>query len=140
MNGPTLLYLVKQVELAVRSQLDDVVAEHGLTTTQYTALTVLERHPGMTAAALARHSFVRAQTIAGLVGALIDRDLIERQPDPDSRRQYLILLTPAGREALATLRAPVAAIEQRLTATMSPEAVEQLRDALATFRAAFDEG
>ena len=42
----TLLYLIKQVELAVKQALDDVVATADLTTLQYTALTVLERHPG----------------------------------------------------------------------------------------------
>ena len=35
---PSLLYQVKQVELAVRAQLDDVVRPFGLTTTQYTAV------------------------------------------------------------------------------------------------------
>ena len=63
----TLLYLIKQVELAVRTRLDAVVGEHGLTSLQYTALTVLERHPGMTSADLARNSFVRAQTMAQMV-------------------------------------------------------------------------
>ena len=63
----TLLYLIKQVELAVRQALDDVVATADLTTLQYTALTVLERHPGITSAELARNSFVRAQSMAEMV-------------------------------------------------------------------------
>ena len=44
---PMLLYLVKQVELAVRSHLDNLLRSAGLTALQYTALTVLERHPDM---------------------------------------------------------------------------------------------
>ena len=44
---PMLLYLVKQVELAVRSHLDNLLRPAGLTALQYTALTVLERHPDM---------------------------------------------------------------------------------------------
>ena len=58
----TLLYLVKRVELAVRSRLDEVLRPGGLTTLQYTALTVLQRHPAsLTSAQLARNSFVTAQ-------------------------------------------------------------------------------
>ncbi len=32
----TLLYLIKQVELAIRNRLDAVVGGHGLTSLQYT--------------------------------------------------------------------------------------------------------
>src|SRR6185437_12133584 len=55
---PMLLYVVKQVELAVRSRLDDLLRPAGLTVLQYTALTVLERHPDLSSAQLARNSFV----------------------------------------------------------------------------------
>ena len=75
----TLLYLIKQVELAVRQRLDDVVATADLTTLQYTALTVLERHPGITSAELARNSFVRAQTMAEMITYLLGRGLVARE-------------------------------------------------------------
>jgi DNA-binding MarR family transcriptional regulator len=130
----TLLYLVKQVELAVRAQLDRVVDEAGLTTAQYTALTVLERHPGMTSAVLARHSFVRAQTMAQLVGSLEQRGVIARQIDPASRRQHLISLTDEGRRVLDELRAPVAQIEKSMTSGLSRDRVAELRDSLISCR------
>ena len=50
------LYLVKRVELAVRSHRDDLLRPPGLTALQYTALTVLERHPDLSSAQLARNS------------------------------------------------------------------------------------
>ena len=59
--GPSLLYMVKRVELAVRSHLDQLLKPAGLTALQYTALTVLERHDHQSAAQLARHSFVTAR-------------------------------------------------------------------------------
>ena len=64
---PSLLYMVKQVELVVRSHLDELVRPAGITALQYTSLTVLERHDGLSAAQLARDSFVTAQSIADLV-------------------------------------------------------------------------
>ena len=41
--SPTLLYAIKQVELAIRSHMDAVLRPMGVTALQYTALTVLRR-------------------------------------------------------------------------------------------------
>src|SRR3712207_1455600 len=87
---PSLLYLVKQLELATRAHLDAVLKPSGVTALQYTALTVLARRPTMSSADLARASFVRAQSTADLVGTLERRRLIRREVDPDNRRRMLI--------------------------------------------------
>ena len=134
----SLLYLVKRVELAVRKRLDAVLEAHGLTTTQYTALTALERHPAMTAAALARFTFVTAQTTGQLVATLERRGWIDRRPDPASRRQHLLSLTPAGQRLLDELREPVAEVEQRMAERLAPAEVVRVRDALRAFRAALE--
>lgn len=134
----TLLYLVKQLELAVGSSIDEVVNAAGITSTQYTALTVLERHPGMTAAALARKSFVRAQTAASLVNALERNGLIERAPDPSSRRQNLIFLTEAGQQLLAQLSKPILRIEQLMVESLSSEQQAAFRMALQHSRASLE--
>ena len=42
-----MTYLVKQLELAIRADMDVMAREYGLTALQYTALTVLKRHPGL---------------------------------------------------------------------------------------------
>ena len=110
----TLLYLIKQVELAVRQALDDVVAAADLTTLQYTALTVLERHPGITSAELARNSFVRAQTMAEMVTYLLGRGLVARERDENNRKQYLLTLTSEGQRVLDELFDAVADIETKM--------------------------
>jgi len=132
----TLLYLIKQVELAVRSRLDEVTGEKGLTSLQYTALTVLERHPGLTSAALARNSFVRAQTMAQMLTVLEERGLIERVQDPVSRRQYLISLTALGTELLDSLRDGVEAVETRMVSGLAEHEIAVLRHALRSCRLA----
>jgi DNA-binding MarR family transcriptional regulator len=117
----TMLYLIKQLELAVRSRLDDVVSAHGLTTQQYTALTVLERHPGLTSAELARNSFVRSQTMAQMITVLDERGFLARHRDPESKRQYLLSLTAEGQGALDTLREEVAGIERQMVADLDDD-------------------
>src|SRR5215472_12405924 len=110
-RGPMLLYLIKQVEQVVRSRLDDIVRPGGMTALQYTALTVLERHADMSSAQLARHSFVTAQSMADLIGALEARGLIERHRDRTDRRRLVVALTAEGRVLLDRYREEVAALE-----------------------------
>lgn len=128
---PSLLYMVKQVELVVRSRLDDLVKPAGITALQYTSLTVLQRHDGLSAAQLARDSFVTAQSVADLVRSLENRGLVRRERNPRNRRELLILLTDEGRELLARFAGPVRALEERMISDLTAHQADQLRQALS---------
>lgn len=134
--SPTLLYLMKQVELAVRAELDELTRPLGLTALQYTALTVLERHPDISAAHLARHSFVTGQSMADMVTSLLNGNLIERHRDPADRRRLVIALTPAGRRLLDRLRPQVAALQDRMLSLLSDAQAAELRHSLELCRQA----
>ena len=127
---PMLLYLIKQVELAVRSHLDDLLRPAGLTALQYTALTVLERHRDLSAAQLARNSFVTAQSMADMITALEGRGLIERHRDQADRRRLVVALTAAGRGLLDRYRDPVRALEAAMIAGLSDTEIRDLRRSL----------
>ncbi|MEU8636460.1 MarR family transcriptional regulator [Amycolatopsis sp. NPDC048633] len=126
--GPGLLYLVKQLELAVRARLDDVLRPVALTPLQYTALTVLERRSGLTTAALARNSFVTDQAMADMVVALERRGFIARDGDPRDRRRRVISLTGAGEEILDRVRDDVVKLEQRMVAQLNPRDAARFRE------------
>jgi DNA-binding MarR family transcriptional regulator len=128
--GPRMLYLVKQLELAVRSHLDNLLRPSGLTALQYTALTVLERHPDLSTAELARDSFVTAQSMADMITALEGRGLIERHRDRADRRRLVVALTAAGRELLDQYRDQVDALEQKMLAGLTKPQVASLRRSL----------
>jgi DNA-binding MarR family transcriptional regulator len=130
-----LLYLVKQVELAVRARLDDVFRPIGLTALQYTALTVLERHDDMSSAQLARHSFVTAQSMADMIAALEGRGLIQRNRDDADRRRLVVALTGEGRALLDRYRDTVRALEEGMLAGLSDAEVAGFRAALDTCHA-----
>src|SRR5918997_1800240 len=135
-RGVNLLYLIKQVELGVRARLDAAVASEVLTSLQYTAMTVLDRHPGITSAVLARNSFVRPQTMAQMITALLDKQLIERAVDPANRRQMLLALTPEGRRGLDRLAEPVRKIESQMIRNLREGDVANLREDLESCRRA----
>ncbi|MFI0576253.1 MarR family winged helix-turn-helix transcriptional regulator [Streptomyces tendae] len=128
--GPSLLYLLKRTELVVRARLEELLKPAGVTALQYTALTVLERHDGISAAQLARDSFVTAQSMADMVRGLESRGLVRREPNPGNRREKVILLADAGRRLLAEHAEPARMLEQRMVADLGPADVERFRDAL----------
>ncbi|MFE7723896.1 MarR family winged helix-turn-helix transcriptional regulator [Nocardia rhizosphaerihabitans] len=127
---PSTLYLIKRLELAVRALMDDALRPLGLTTLQYTALTVLERRSGLSSAQLARRSFLRAQTMNVMVKTLEERGLIQRHPDPANRRVLVAALTERGREVLSEAEPLVAVIESRLMDGMSERRGEEFRSLL----------
>ena len=129
-SEPMLLYLVKQVELAIRSHLDDLFRPVGLTAQQYTALTVLERHPDLSSAQLARNSFVTAQSMADMITALEGRGLIERHRDQVDRRRLVVALTADGWELLDRYRDQVSALEARMLAGLTKAEISRLRRSL----------
>ena len=129
---PLLLYLMKRVELAVRSRLDEIVRPAGLTAAQYTALSVLERHADMSSAQLARLSFVTAQSMADMITALEDRKLIERHRDWTDRRRLVVALTDEGRALLDRCRPEVAALEAAMLSGLSGPQTKALRATLAS--------
>jgi DNA-binding MarR family transcriptional regulator len=133
---PTLLYLMKQVELAIRARLDELMRPAGLTALQYTALTVLERHPDLTSAHLARHSFVTAQTMSDMVTALRARELIERHRDPSDRRALVLALTAKGHDLLEKHRPAVAALETEMLSGLTAKESAGLRQAMLACREA----
>jgi len=113
-KGPLTLYLVKQLELAIRSFMDEALRPHGLTTFQYTALTVLQHRGGLSSAQLARRSFVRPQTMHEIVRALEERGLIERAHAPGNRRIMEARLTRDGEKLLTACAPEVQKLEDRL--------------------------
>jgi DNA-binding MarR family transcriptional regulator len=134
--GPGLLYLVKQLELAVRARLDGVLRPVALTPLQYTALTVLERRSGLTTAELARNSFVTDQAMADMVVALEHRGFITREGDPRDRRRRVIRLTGPGEEILDRVRDDVVALEQRMVSRLSPRDAARFQEYVVACHAA----
>jgi DNA-binding MarR family transcriptional regulator len=75
-----------------------------VTPTLLVALATIERHGPMTAGELAAHEQVRKPTVTRLIGALLERALIERTPDPLDGRVTWIQLSPEGRRFLQRVR------------------------------------
>jgi DNA-binding MarR family transcriptional regulator len=125
-----MTYLVKQLELAIRADMDVMAREYGLTALQYTALTVLRRHPGMSGAQLSRRSFVSAQAGSEMIATLERKNLITRDPDPSNRRILRISLTADGENAVDACEAWMDRLEKQMLSGLSVPKAQALRGVL----------
>jgi DNA-binding MarR family transcriptional regulator len=85
-----------------------------LTLPESTALARLDRGGPATAAELARLEQISPQSMGTTLAALQERGLVERRPDPQDGRRYLLSLSPAGIDVLGQRRS--ARLDQLATA------------------------
>jgi len=130
---PRASYLVKELERALRARIDEIVQPLGLTAVQYTALSVLARHP-MSSAQLARRSFVSPQAANEMVSVLERRGLIRRKVGAEGGRALWIFLTARGERALATCDERVDDLEEQLFAGFTPREEADFRTMLRNGR------
>lgn len=78
--------------------------------------------------ALAEKLAVTRPSITALTDGLVERGLVERQPDPDDRRRIAHSLTPAGRAALDK---GDLAVQERLTEVLGNLPPRKARAALS---------
>ncbi|MCU4186741.1 MarR family transcriptional regulator [Acidiferrimicrobium sp. IK] len=123
---------MKQLELAVRADMEVMARAHGLTALQYTALTVLQRHPGMSGAQLARRSFVSAQAGSEMIAHLVRKGLISREPHPENRRVLCIGLTEEGRRIVEACEGETSELEGRMLEGVASADVRSLEGLLRT--------
>lgn len=89
-------------------------------------LAVLDSHGEMTQARLAEKLDIRAASASELIGKMEADGLIDRTPDADDGRAYILKLTDAGKEAAAEVVAERREQDQRLFSALSDEEKEQL--------------
>ena len=107
-----LTYLVKQLQEAMRARLEEITQQSGLTPKQYTALSVLAKHPGISSAQLARLTFVTPQAANEMVATLEHKGFLKRSAHQGSRRRLEVGLTRAGVTALTRCNALVDQLER----------------------------
>ena len=133
-DTPTLLYAIKQVELAIRAHMDELLRPMNLTALQYTALTVLRRRDGLSSAELARNSFVTAQSMGEMITTLERRGLVERRTDPGDRRRMLTSLTDSARVLLREYDERIRELESAMVSELTLRQRQAFRDYLSVCR------
>ena len=112
---PRLSYAVARLQQMVLAGISERVAQHDLTTLQFTTLSVLSRHGApLSTSQLARRAFMTPQSMSEVIHALERKGLIERNPHPNHRRTLPATLTPKGRRVLASCEEAVTDFESAM--------------------------
>jgi DNA-binding MarR family transcriptional regulator len=130
--APRVGYLIYRVERRLRARLDEAVNAHGVTTTEYVALSILRDRDGLSSAQLARWAFVTAQAMNLVVAALERRKLVRRRPDPRRRRVLRISVTRQGLEILERCDRSMDVIESDMLRGLDAETLSVVRAALSS--------
>lgn len=128
---PRISYVIARLERVVRQGVSERVRPHGLTTLQYTTLSVLgRRRDGLSNAQLARRSLMTPQAMSEVIEGLEGGGFIKRNPHPNHRRVFPATLTPKGRRVLSACDEAVGELEEEMLRGLSPDEREALLEAL----------
>ena len=130
---PRISYVVARLERAVRAAVNERVRPHGLTTLQYTTLSVLgARGQPLSNAQLARRAYMTPQSMIEVIDALERKGLIRRDPHPSHRRVFPATMTAKGLRVLKACDAAVEQMEEDMLAGLSSDERESLLVGLKT--------
>ncbi|HEY8599679.1 MAG TPA: MarR family transcriptional regulator [Thermomicrobiales bacterium] len=114
----------------IRRALDDFGDDVALTLPQFRCLKAIAAQGVTLTTHLARQIQVTVPTMTSRLDGLVERGLVQRQPDPLSRRQVRVSLTAAGDALLARYQAAIATRLGEVLAPLSADARARLLSAL----------
>lgn len=112
---------------------NELVAHLGLTSAWWQVLAALRYAPGpLAVASIARNMGLTRQAVQRIVDLLADQGLVDFRDNPHHRRAKLVVLTPAGADAVAGAEQAVAPIDRAIAEGIG---AARIRDAIATLHA-----
>jgi DNA-binding MarR family transcriptional regulator len=121
---------------AVRTAIDGALRQDGLSLSRKKTLAVLARADApVTLRRLSDELGLAARSVTDLVDGLEDEGLARRDRDPRDRRCANVVITSAGRAALAAAERKTAAVARRFTSALEPAERKELVELLRRLRA-----
>lgn len=93
-----IINAIRQISQAVETYSHFLWQEYGLTAPQLGMLREIEARGKGTPTEIAQWMSVSAPTAAGILKRLKQRDLIDRSPDPEDGRSFVVRITEKGKE------------------------------------------
>ncbi|MEC3953227.1 MarR family transcriptional regulator [Nocardia sp. CDC153] len=124
----SLTFMVRKVWLSMRASIGEVLADFGLTSSQYATLMMTQREPGMSVSDIAREVGSTRQAANEMLAGLEKEGLIERHPHPTDRRTHRIAVTKKGRDVYRKAHAAVGRREAELEAGFTAEQRAAIRE------------
>ena len=113
--------------------------EDGVSFAQLSALVVIERFGPIRVGDLAQRERVAAPSMTRTLAGLVAAGWVQREPDPEDGRSFMVTLTPAGEALIARVRQERTALLVRGMDRLSAEKQAALRAAVPVLEQLADE-
>ena len=115
---------------AVRQAYDLRFAELGLNLSEASLLAYVEESGALTQTRLAERLGIGRAAMGSVIDSLEQRGLVERNPDPDDRRVWLVDLTASGKEMVQQVTERDVVLRKELRAGISRDDRQKLAEVL----------
>jgi len=119
-------FLLAQVGAYAASKFAERLAVLSFTPPDAGILRLLRTDAGVSQQEMAAKLGIHPSRLVAVLDELETRDLVERRPNPDDRRQYALHLTEKGTQALGQIGQAARQHQETLCAALSPEEREDL--------------
>jgi DNA-binding MarR family transcriptional regulator len=123
-------YLLTQAHFAMRLRVDDALKNFDITGLQYTVLSMVALHPGLSSAELSRRFFRTQQSMGQLLSGLVERGWLTRDEHPENRRILRVTLTDPGRRLVSDGGDALDAVEDAAFSAFSAADIKVFRTIL----------
>jgi MarR family transcriptional regulator, lower aerobic nicotinate degradation pathway regulator len=123
-------FLMIRLAMGFKGRALQALESAGYSQHHYSVLALLGEQPRKVQATIAEALEVDPSQLVGILDALEERGVIERQRDPTDRRRHVVSLTAKGRTELVRLRKRIDQLEDELLAPLDAESRETFHELL----------
>jgi DNA-binding MarR family transcriptional regulator len=124
-------HLIRRAQQIAVSIFADRLAASDITPVQFAILNALSDTPDMDQVTLAKRVAFDPATSGSVIGRLEAKGWLTRQAHATDRRRKLLVVTPEGMQALASMQAAVAEVQTHILAPLNADEQKQFVDLLA---------
>jgi MarR family transcriptional regulator, lower aerobic nicotinate degradation pathway regulator len=123
-------FLLAKLGLAFKAKAVAKLEEAGFDPYHYSVLAILGEGARETQAMIADSLALDPSRLVALLDSLEERELVDRQRDPEDRRRHVVTITAAGKQELSRLRAIVKEVEDDFLAPLDAKSRQAFHETL----------
>lgn len=126
--------LIKQANNAMNQEMNSFAQQYGLTGMQMSIIDFLTHFPGNSCDQhqIENEFGIKRSTTTVLLQRMAKKNLIERHPLPEDRRQKVVTLTAEGKKLSSDVSAYITQYEEKLKADFSEQDISKIKQFLLT--------